>query len=35
MSEKRNVLLVEDDKNLGGLLQEYLIAQGNQLSKEL
>lgn len=28
MSEKRNILLVEDDKNLGGLLQEYLIAKG-------
>jgi DNA-binding response OmpR family regulator len=28
MSEKRSILLVEDDKNLGGLLQEYLIAKG-------
>ena len=29
MSEKMNILLVEDDKNLGGLLQEYLIAKGH------
>lgn len=28
MSEKVNILLVEDDPNLGSILQEYLIAKG-------
>ena len=28
MQEKIKILLVEDDKNLGSLLQEYLIAKG-------
>jgi len=35
MSEKRKVLLVEDDKNLGGLLQEYLIAKGFETQLEV
>ncbi len=28
MSNKTNILLVEDDSNLGSLLQEYIIAKG-------
>ena len=28
MSNKTNILLVEDDPNLGSLLQEYIIAKG-------
>ena len=28
MQQKINILLVEDDDNLGSLLQEYLIAKG-------
>lgn len=32
--EKFKILLVEDDKNLGGLLQEYLIAKGFETQLE-
>lgn len=32
--EKMKILLVEDDKNLGGLLQEYLIAKGFETQLE-
>lgn len=34
MSEKTNILLVEDDPNLGTLLQEYLIAKGYSCTLE-
>lgn len=34
MSDRLNVLLVEDDKNLGALLQEYLVAKGYQAHLE-
>ena len=35
MSDKLKVLLVEDDKNLGTLLQEYLIAKGFETQLEI